>query len=57
MPTIRDQSRDDAPPRDRYYIPHRKNAAEWVMWVALLPLVPFAHLLERLRSARGQRHG
>jgi hypothetical protein len=47
-------------PRDPYHVPHRKNAAEWVMWVALLPLVPLALLVERVRrraAGRGQRHG
>ena len=33
-------------------IRHRKNAAEWVMYVALLPLVPFAWLLDRLAGKR-----
>jgi hypothetical protein len=28
---------------------HRKNAAEWIMWVALLPLVPVAWMIERVR--------
>jgi hypothetical protein len=28
---------------------HRNNAAEWVMWAALLPLVPIAWAIERLR--------
>jgi hypothetical protein len=28
---------------------HRKNAAEWAMYVALLPLVPIAWILERVR--------
>jgi hypothetical protein len=37
--------------RDLYHVPHRKNAAEWVMWFALLPLVPLAHVLERLRNS------
>jgi hypothetical protein len=27
---------------------HRKNAAEWVMYVALLPLVPIAALVRRI---------
>jgi hypothetical protein len=26
---------------------HRNNAAEWVIWAALLPLVPVAWLIER----------
>ena len=29
-------------------VPHRKNAAEWVMWLALLPLVPIAWLIDRI---------
>jgi hypothetical protein len=55
MPT----SRDDHPraSRDPYHVPHRKNAAEWVMWLALLPLVPIAHLLARVRNTREHRHG
>jgi hypothetical protein len=28
---------------------HRKNAAEWVMWAALLLFVPVAWLIERCR--------
>jgi hypothetical protein len=28
---------------------HRNNLAEWVMFIALLPLVPVAWLFERLR--------
>jgi hypothetical protein len=36
---------------------HRKNAAEWVMWTALLPLVPFAWLIERWRERKETRHG
>ena len=44
-------------PADPYHIPHRKNAAEWVMWVALRPLVPVARLVERVRSAKEGRHG
>jgi len=46
--------------RDPYHVPHRKNAAEWAMWVALLPLVPLAHLLERSRRrnrSRGRPRG
>jgi hypothetical protein len=31
---------------------HRKNAAEWVMWVCVLPLVVFARLRERLFNRR-----
>ena len=31
---------------------HRKNAAEWVMWAVLLPLVPVMWAIERLRRAR-----
>jgi hypothetical protein len=31
---------------------HRKNAAEWVMYAALLPLVPLAWLLDRLKRRR-----
>ena len=31
---------------------HRNNAAEWVMWAALLPLVPVAWLIERVRARR-----
>jgi hypothetical protein len=54
MPTT---PRDHRAAADPYHIPHRKNAAEWVMWAVLLPLVPFAHLVERLRSGRGRRHG
>jgi hypothetical protein len=58
MSSTGSHSRDPgAAPRDPYHIPHRKNAAEWMMWAVLLPLVPFAHLLERLHGARGRRHG
>ena len=38
-------------------VPHRKNAAEWVMWIALRPLVPVARLIERLRARKDHRHG
>ena len=31
---------------------HRNNAAEWLMWAALLPLVPIAWLIEKLRRSR-----
>jgi hypothetical protein len=34
---------------------HRNNAAEWVMWAVLVPLVPIAWIIEKLKS-RG-RHG
>jgi hypothetical protein len=54
MPTPRDDQRAS---RDPYHIPHRKNAAEWMMWVALLPLVPIAIVIERLRKRGGPRHG
>jgi hypothetical protein len=37
---------------DPYHVPHRKNAAEWVMWFALLPFVPVARLIERIQRAR-----
>lgn len=33
-------------------IPHRKNLAEWVMYLVLLPFVPFAWLLDRLKRRR-----
>ncbi len=34
------------PPQDELRrIPHRKNAAEWTMWLLLLPFVPIAWLL------------
>ncbi len=32
---------------------HRNNAAEWVLYAALLPLVPFAWAWERVRRKRG----
>ena len=35
---------------------HRKNAAEWVMWAALVPFVPIAWAWEKLK-ARGNKHG
>jgi hypothetical protein len=44
-------------PRDTDPVPHRKNAAEWIMWCALRPLVPVVRLVERIRSARERRHG
>ena len=28
---------------------HRKNAAEWVMYVALLPVVPIVWIVQRVR--------
>jgi hypothetical protein len=31
---------------------HRKNAAEWLLWALLLPLVPVAWWIERSRSKR-----
>jgi hypothetical protein len=31
---------------------HRNNAAEWVMWAALLPLLPLARVIERMRARR-----
>jgi hypothetical protein len=37
------------PKTDPYHVPHRKNAAEWVMWFCLLPLVPVARAIEALR--------
>ena len=46
-----------APPRDPYHVAHRKNAAEWVMRLALRPLVPVARLIERIRTIKEQRHG
>jgi hypothetical protein len=45
------------PRRDPFHVPHRKNAAEWVMWLALLPLVPLAHLIERVRGSGERKHG
>jgi len=38
--------------RDPYFVPHRKNAAEWVMWAAVIPLVAAARLIERVRGWR-----
>ena len=47
-----------APLPDPYHVPHRKNAAEWVMWLALRPLVPIARLIERVRRpAKETPHG
>jgi hypothetical protein len=46
-----------AAPRDPYHVPHRKNAAEWVMWLALRPLVPVVRLIGRLRTRKEHRHG
>jgi len=34
---------------------HRNNAAEWVMWAALLPLVPVAWVIERIRERQTRR--
>jgi hypothetical protein len=31
---------------------HRNNAAEWVMWVLLLPAVPVVWLLQRIVHRR-----
>ena len=31
---------------------HRNNAAEWVIWTALLPLVPIAWMIEKVRQRR-----
>lgn len=28
---------------------HRKNAAEWILWTLLLPLVPIVWTIERWR--------
>ena len=28
---------------------HRNNAAEWVMWAVLLPLVPVAWVIQKIR--------
>jgi len=38
---------------------HRNNAAEWILWAVLLPAVPVAWLIERMRNRRagGDRHG
>ena len=35
---------------------HRNNLAEWVMYVALLPLVPIVWLVSRLRRRNGSGH-
>ena len=51
------ERRARAAPPDPYHVPHRKNAAEWVMWLALRPFVPVARLIERVRTIRGPRHG
>jgi hypothetical protein len=34
---------------------HRNNAAEWVMWVVLLPLVPIVWLFDRLAKVKSSR--
>ena len=34
---------------------HRNNAAEWVLWAALLPLVPVVWVIERLKSRTTRR--
>jgi len=39
-------------PRDPYFVRHRKNALEWVMWAAVIPLVTAARLIDRLRGWR-----
>lgn len=31
---------------------HRKNAAEWVMWALLVPLVPIAWAIEKFKGRR-----
>ena len=33
-------------------VPHRKNAAEWVMWLFLLPFIPIVILVDKIRSRR-----
>ncbi len=35
---------------DRYHVPHRKNAVEWLMYLVLLPFVPIAWVRERRRG-------
>ena len=39
-------------PTDPFAIPHRKNAAEWLLWLMLLPLVPIARLIDRWSRRR-----
>jgi hypothetical protein len=34
---------------------HRNNAAEWAMWICLLPAFGVAWLWERVRSRRARR--
>ena len=34
---------------DPFRVPHRKNAAEWLMYLLLLPFVPILWMRERLR--------
>ena len=35
---------------DPYRVPHRKNAAEWLIYVMLLPFVPIAWVRQRRRG-------
>ena len=35
--------------KDLYRVPHRKNAAEWLLYVVLLPMVPILWVVERAK--------